>query len=59
MARPTIFPPVPGFMLNLMFGEFGQILLHSQRVVPKKALDAGFQFQFTELEPALRDVLKK
>lgn len=59
VSRPTIFPPVPGFMLNLMFGEFGQILLHSQRVVPKKALDAGFEFQFSELEPALRDVLKK
>ncbi len=59
LSRPTFFPPVPGFMLNVMFGEFGQILLHSQRVVPKKALDAGFKFQFTELEPALRDLLKK
>ena len=59
LSRPTIFPPVPGFMLKVMFGEFGQILLHSQRVVPKKALDAGFEFRFPELEPALRDVLKK
>lgn len=59
LSRPTIFPPVPGFMLKLMFGEFGQILLHSQRVIPQKALDAGFQFQFAELGPALRDVLKK
>ena len=59
VSRPTIFPPVPGFMLKLMFGEFGQILLHSQRVLPKKALEAGFAFQFPELEPALRDVLKK
>jgi uncharacterized protein (TIGR01777 family) len=59
LSRPTIFPPVPGFMLKLMFGEFGQILLHSQKAVPKKALDAGFKFQFSELEPALRDVLKK
>lgn len=59
LSRPTILPPVPRFMLNLMFGEFGQILLHSQRVVPKKALEAGFEFRFSELEPALRDVLKK
>jgi uncharacterized protein (TIGR01777 family) len=59
LSRPTIFPPVPGFMLKLMFGEFGQILLHSQRVVPKKAMDVGFEFRFSELEPALRDVLKK
>jgi hypothetical protein len=59
LSRPTIFPPVPGFMLRLMFGEFGQILLHSQRVQPKAALAAGFAFQFPELEPALRDILKK
>jgi uncharacterized protein len=59
LSRPTIFPPVPGFMLKLMFGEFGQILLYSQRVLPQKALDAGFAFQFQQLEPALRDVLKK
>jgi uncharacterized protein (TIGR01777 family) len=59
LSRPTIFPPVPRFMLNVMFGEFGQILLHSQQVVPKNAVDAGFVFQFSELEPALRDILKK
>lgn len=58
LSRPTFMPPVPGFMLNLMFGEFGQILLHSQRAVPKRALDAGFQFQHPQLEPALREILK-
>ena len=59
VSRPTIFPAVPGFALNVLLGEFGQILLYSQRVVPKKAIDAGFEFQFPELEAALRDVLKK
>ena len=59
LRRPTFLPPVPGFMLRLMFGEFGSILLHSQRAIPKAALAADFEFNFPELEPALRDVLKK
>ena len=58
LSRPTFMPPVPGFMLKLMFGEFGQILLHSQRAVPKRALEAGFHFQHPQLEPALREILK-
>ena len=57
LARPTILPPVPGFMLRLMLGEFGTVLLSSQRAIPKAAQDAGFEFQFPSLEAALRDIL--
>lgn len=56
LRRPTIFP-MPGFMLRLVMGEFGTVLLTSQRAIPKVPLDAGFEFRFTELEPALRDIL--
>jgi len=59
LGRPTFFPPVPGFMLRLMFGEFANALLGSQRVLPKAALAAGFKFRYPNLEPALRDVLHK
>ena len=57
LHRPTFFPPVPGFMLKLALGEFGSILLHSQRVIPKKAFDSGFEYQYPELEPALQNVV--
>ena len=57
--RPTFMPPVPGFMLRLMLGEFGSILLDSQRAVPKAAEQAGFKFDFPELEPALNDIFQK
>ena len=59
LHRPTFFPPVPGFMLKLLLGEFGQILLHSQRAVPAAALAWGYKFQFPELRAALADVLAK
>ena len=57
LGRPTFMPSVPGFVLKTMLGEFAQVLLASQRVVPQAALSRGFAFKFAELEPALRDVL--
>jgi uncharacterized protein (TIGR01777 family) len=59
LGRPTFMPSVPGFMLRLMLGEFASVLLTSQRVVPKAATAAGFEFEFPELEPALADILSK
>ena len=57
LRRPTIVPPVPGFMLRVMLGEFGDVLLKGQRVSPKILVDAGFTFQFPELREALINLL--
>lgn len=57
LHRPAFFPPVPGLMLRLMLGQFGEILLHSQIIAPKAALSHNFSFQFAPLESALRDLL--
>lgn len=58
LGRPTVMPAVPAFVLRTMVGDMAQMLLGSQRVVPRAALAAGFTFRFPELEPALRDVVK-
>jgi uncharacterized protein len=55
--RPAIFP-VPRFALKLMFGEMAEIVFASQRMFPKVAEAAGFQFKFVALEAALADLLK-
>lgn len=55
--RPAIFP-MPAVALKLLFGEMSEILLASQRVVPKAAEAAGFQFRFAQLDGALADVLR-
>lgn len=57
VKRPAIFP-VPGFALKVLFGEMAEVLLASQRVLPKQAEAAGFPFKFAQLGPALADLLK-
>jgi hypothetical protein len=57
MGKPTFMPGVPGFVMSLVLGEFGSVLLKGQRVLPKKLLDAGFRFSFPDLRTALKDLL--
>ncbi len=59
LGRPVFLPAVPGFVLKLMIGGFAEVLLGSQRVLPARLEELGFAFQYTELEPALREILGK
>ena len=57
LRRPTIFP-VPGFGMRLAFGEMaGALLLSGHRVVPRRLLASGFEFQHPEIGPALMDLV--
>lgn len=56
MNRPS-FIPVPGFALKLILGEKSTLILDGQRAVPHRLLEAGFKFEFTDLETAMRDLL--
>ncbi|MCO6512801.1 MAG: TIGR01777 family oxidoreductase [Aridibacter famidurans] len=57
LKRPTIIP-VPGFGVKLLFGEMGErLLLEGARVLPEKLLEAGFKFDYPDLEGALKQAL--
>jgi uncharacterized protein (TIGR01777 family) len=56
LHRPTLMR-APAFGVKLMLGDFGRDLLGGQRVVPRRLLDAGFEFAHPSFEPALREVL--
>jgi uncharacterized protein len=59
LSRPTLFP-IPAFAARLAFGEMADaLLLASQRVEPERLKAAKYQFLYSELEAALRDVLQK
>ena len=54
LSRPTALA-MPAFAVRLAFGEMAdEMLLTSQRVIPKKLNDAGYEFQQPQLEGALR-----
>jgi uncharacterized protein len=58
LRRPVLLPPVPKFALRLSMGEFADSLFQSQRVLPAVAEEAGFPFQYPNLEDALKHLLE-
>ena len=58
LRRPS-WLPAPGFMLRLFLGEMAEeMLLVSQRVAPRRLLEAGFSFRYPQMELALREILE-
>jgi uncharacterized protein (TIGR01777 family) len=56
MGRPS-FVPVPGPALRLALGEVANTVLDGQRAVPEHLRAAGFDFKYTEVEQAVKDLL--
>jgi NAD dependent epimerase/dehydratase family enzyme len=42
----------------MWLGVTAETIIYGRRVLPQKALDLGYQFQFATLESALRDLLE-
>ena len=57
LKRPTIFP-VPVLALRVLLGEIATMLVASHRAVPDKIVQLGYEFQYPDLEAALRDCLQ-
>ena len=56
LGRPAVVP-VPGITVDLMYGrEFGKVLRGGQRVMPRRALDLGYEFKHPDLDEALNDL---
>ena len=58
LGKPWWFPDIPACAMRILFGEMAEILLKGSRVSSEKIRAAGFQFQFPDLEGALKDLLK-
>ncbi len=58
LHRPS-FLAAPAFMIRLVFGEFGSIILKGQRVVPRRHLQNGFVFQYPEIGEAVESVVRQ
>ena len=49
--------PLPGTFLRLGMGVTADIVLHGRQVVPRRALELGFEFQYPTLDGALAGIL--
>lgn len=57
LHRPVLLR-IPALPLKLLLGDFArELLLGGQRVVPAKAVNSGFAFDYPELGPALAQIL--
>jgi len=58
LHRPYFFH-LPSVVIKAIFSEMGEaLLLSSTRVVPKKLLAAGFEFESTKLKKCLIEIMK-
>lgn len=57
LNRPTLLP-VPEFVLNLIFSEGAKVLTDGQCVKPKKLLDSGFKFEFTNIDSTIDNLVE-
>ena len=56
LKRPSFFK-TPAFIIKMIMGELGEVLLDSQRSVPEKLSASGFRFQFPDIESALSSIV--
>ncbi|MGB3404636.1 MAG: TIGR01777 family oxidoreductase [Microcoleaceae cyanobacterium] len=56
LDRPS-WLPVPAFALEALLGDAAKLVLEGQQVLPKQTQQTGFQYQYPQLEPALREIL--
>ena len=56
LKRPAIMP-APALMIRLVMGEFGNVFLASQRILPNKLIKHGFSFKYPAIKDAIRAVV--
>ncbi|MFN0016056.1 MAG: DUF1731 domain-containing protein, partial [Saprospiraceae bacterium] len=59
MGQPALFVPAPEFALRLALGEMADAVLFSNRVSAEKIVQAGFVFQYPELDSALAEIFRR
>jgi uncharacterized protein (TIGR01777 family) len=58
LHRPTVLPAVPGFVIKGLLGDFGDVFVKGQKVLPKRLLGEGFVFEFPDIEDAFAHLVE-
>ncbi len=59
LSSSALIVPAPSIALRLAMGEMADVVLTSTRVSADKILETGFNFQFPEIIPALKDIIDR
>jgi hypothetical protein len=57
LHRPA-FAPVPALAIRALYGDMAQIVTDSQRAVPRRPLELGYDYAHPDLDEALTDALR-
>ncbi|MFO0585898.1 MAG: TIGR01777 family oxidoreductase [Polyangiaceae bacterium] len=57
LNRPSFFK-VPKAIVSVLMGEAAEVVTESQRVLPKRAIELGYEFRYARLQPALEQILR-
>ncbi|WP_058306033.1 TIGR01777 family oxidoreductase [Gracilibacillus massiliensis] len=55
LNRPNWFP-TPSFLLKTGLGEMSILIVDGQKVLPEKALEFGYQFNYPTIDEALKEI---
>ncbi len=58
LGRPSVVP-APKFMMRAMLGDAAIVVTEGQNVWPRKAIESGYPFKFTQIDHALGHLLEK
>ena len=57
LKKPLWLPPLPGFMLKILLGEMANMVIYGAKVSPEKIQGMEFEFQYGEINTALKNLL--
>jgi hypothetical protein len=57
LGRPAVLP-MPEAALRLLFGDMAELLLVSDRMLPRRLIDEGFRFRYPDLGHALEAIFR-
>ena len=58
LKRSLFLPNVPQFIMKLILGEMHILLFNNKNILPKRAQQLGFNFQFPTAKSAIENIIK-
>lgn len=58
LNKKILLPNLPQWLMKIVLGEMSILLFNSKKILPSKALQNNFHFQFPTLQKALTEIIK-